>query len=81
MTQRIKHPAFARFYAKPAGLSGEVIEVGAGNGLNFPHYPPEVKGSSPSNRNPVCALWPNNRPHRPRPGGDTRRPSRATALL
>ncbi|GLW99762.1 methyltransferase domain-containing protein [Microtetraspora sp. NBRC 16547] len=25
-----------------AGLSGQVIEVGAGNGLNFPHYPPDV---------------------------------------
>jgi ubiquinone/menaquinone biosynthesis C-methylase UbiE len=25
-----------------AGLSGRVIEVGAGNGLNFAHYPPEV---------------------------------------
>ncbi|MDB1090073.1 class I SAM-dependent methyltransferase [Streptomyces sp. ACA25] len=25
-----------------AGLSGTVIEVGAGNGLNFPHYPPQV---------------------------------------
>jgi ubiquinone/menaquinone biosynthesis C-methylase UbiE len=24
------------------GLTGEVIEVGAGNGLNFAHYPPEV---------------------------------------
>ena len=24
------------------GLTGEVIEVGAGNGLNFHHYPPEV---------------------------------------
>ncbi|MER5209596.1 class I SAM-dependent methyltransferase [Streptomyces sp. NPDC002838] len=25
-----------------SGLTGEVIEIGAGNGLNFPHYPPEV---------------------------------------
>ena len=25
-----------------AGLSGEVIEVGSGNGLNFPHYPATV---------------------------------------
>ncbi|GAA3446528.1 class I SAM-dependent methyltransferase [Planomonospora venezuelensis] len=25
-----------------AGLSGQVIEVGAGNGLNFAHYPPAV---------------------------------------
>ena len=25
-----------------AGLSGHVVEVGAGNGLNFGHYPPEV---------------------------------------
>src|SRR2546423_12738353 len=25
-----------------AGLRGRVIEVGAGNGLNFGHYPPEV---------------------------------------
>jgi ubiquinone/menaquinone biosynthesis C-methylase UbiE len=26
-----------------AGLSGRVIEVGAGNGLNFAHYPSEVE--------------------------------------
>ncbi|MEV6110243.1 class I SAM-dependent methyltransferase [Streptomyces sp. NPDC051940] len=25
-----------------AGLSGEVLEIGAGNGLNFPHYPAAV---------------------------------------
>jgi ubiquinone/menaquinone biosynthesis C-methylase UbiE len=61
MSGRIKHPVFARVYAKCAGpsleragigvhrdrllagLSGDVIEVGAGNGLNFTHYPPEVK--------------------------------------
>jgi SAM-dependent methyltransferase len=26
-----------------AGLSGHVVEVGAGNGLNFPHYPSTVQ--------------------------------------
>ncbi|MFI6645917.1 class I SAM-dependent methyltransferase [Streptomyces sp. NPDC050504] len=25
------------------GLHGHVVEIGAGNGLNFPHYPPEVR--------------------------------------
>jgi ubiquinone/menaquinone biosynthesis C-methylase UbiE len=52
------HPLFARYYARTSltmergiaghrrtlleGLSGRVIEVGAGNGLNFAHYPPGV---------------------------------------
>jgi ubiquinone/menaquinone biosynthesis C-methylase UbiE len=26
-----------------SGLTGEVVEIGAGNGLNLAHYPPEVK--------------------------------------
>ena len=33
-----------------AHLAGDVIEVGAGNGLNFAHYPPAVRS--------VCALEP-----------------------
>lgn len=54
---QVKHPLFARVYiwlsrgrdpevehrqALLAGVEGRVIEVGAGNGLNFPHYPAEV---------------------------------------
>ncbi|RVU23816.1 class I SAM-dependent methyltransferase [Streptomyces antnestii] len=54
----VQHPLFARFYARAsvsaettmapvrtellAGLSGRVIEVGAGNGLNFSYYPGTV---------------------------------------
>jgi ubiquinone/menaquinone biosynthesis C-methylase UbiE len=55
----VRHPVFARVYARLsagmepevadnrrrllAGLAGRVIEVGAGNGLNFRHYPPSVE--------------------------------------
>jgi SAM-dependent methyltransferase len=54
----VHHPVFARFYARQSvaaervigglreellgGLSGRVIEVGAGNGLNFSYYPAAV---------------------------------------
>jgi ubiquinone/menaquinone biosynthesis C-methylase UbiE len=54
----VRHPIFARVYARVghlmdaeigdhrrrllAGLTGRVLEVGAGNGLNFPHYPATV---------------------------------------
>ena len=56
----VRHPLFARFYARMSvtadhrlgigahretlvtGLSGRVIEVGAGNGRNFAHYPGAV---------------------------------------
>jgi ubiquinone/menaquinone biosynthesis C-methylase UbiE len=54
----VHHPLFARVYARVghlmdaeigdhrrrllAGLTGRVLEVGAGNGLNFPHYPAAV---------------------------------------
>ncbi|WP_037577578.1 class I SAM-dependent methyltransferase [Phaeacidiphilus oryzae] len=54
-----QHPLFARYYARMsvraepllaeyrrrllAGLGGEVVEVGAGNGLNFGHYPRSVR--------------------------------------
>ncbi len=54
----MSHPIFARIYARTsvsearhqdpyrrellAGLSGRVLEVGCGNGMNFGLYPPEV---------------------------------------
>jgi ubiquinone/menaquinone biosynthesis C-methylase UbiE len=58
-SQQVRHPLFARFYARLStgmesagvggireellsGIAGTVIEVGAGNGLNFGHYPQSV---------------------------------------
>jgi ubiquinone/menaquinone biosynthesis C-methylase UbiE len=54
----VRHPLFARIYARAteregaaeaghrretlAGLSGRVVELGAGNGRNFGFYPPQV---------------------------------------
>ncbi|MCX3063271.1 class I SAM-dependent methyltransferase [Streptomyces beihaiensis] len=56
--EAVHHPLFARFYAAQsvraepymasvrrellAGVAGRVLEVGAGNGLNFAHYPGTV---------------------------------------
>ncbi len=57
-TPTVRHPVFARFFDRLsrlmerevgaerdemlAGLSGRVVEIGAGNGINFVHYPPHV---------------------------------------
>ncbi|RFU85656.1 class I SAM-dependent methyltransferase [Streptomyces triticagri] len=57
-TDAVHHPVFARVYARQSvaserivaryrrellsGLSGRIIEIGAGNGLNFSHYPSSV---------------------------------------
>lgn len=59
MTETVRHPLFARLYARMseresaeqveqrretlAGLSGRVIEIGAGNGRNFGFYPAAVE--------------------------------------
>ena len=59
MSTKVRHPIFARVYARLSasaeakgaadhrremldGLVGRVVEVGAGNGLNFAHYPATV---------------------------------------
>jgi ubiquinone/menaquinone biosynthesis C-methylase UbiE len=58
MASEVKHPLFARFFTRLSkamepelgpyrtelvkGLSGRVLEVGAGNGMNFAHYGAEV---------------------------------------
>ncbi|MBA3300328.1 MAG: class I SAM-dependent methyltransferase [Thermoleophilaceae bacterium] len=55
----VRHPIFSRFFVALSklmerelgerrgllleGLSGRVLEVGAGNGMNFGHYPPAVE--------------------------------------
>jgi SAM-dependent methyltransferase len=58
VSTQVHHPVFARFFHRfsglmerevgrrrdelLAGLTGRVLEVGAGNGMNFRHYPPRV---------------------------------------
>ena len=58
MGQEIRHPLFARFFDRLSrlmerdlgpvrdrllgGLTGRVLELGAGNGINFSHYPSTV---------------------------------------
>jgi SAM-dependent methyltransferase len=58
-TDHREHPLFARYFDRLsraiepdlgayrrellAGLSGRVLEIGAGNGINFRHYPPDVQ--------------------------------------
>ena len=58
MTGTVRHPIFARAFDRVTplmereigprrdellvGLSGRIIEIGAGNGANFAHYPPIV---------------------------------------
>jgi ubiquinone/menaquinone biosynthesis C-methylase UbiE len=59
MPAEVKHPVFARFFDRLsgvmekevgpwreellAGLSGRVVEIGPGNGINFRHYPAAVE--------------------------------------
>src|ERR1700693_2906033 len=58
MAEELRHPLFARFFDRLsrvmekdlgpfrdqllAGLEGRVLELGAGNGINFAHYPQSV---------------------------------------
>jgi hypothetical protein len=59
MASEVRHPVFARFFDRLsrlmekeagehrdellAGLAGRVVEIGAGNGMNFRHYPATVE--------------------------------------
>jgi hypothetical protein len=70
----VRHPLFARFFDRLsrlmekevgkhrrellAGLSGRVVEIGAGNGMNFRHYPTTVAQVVALEPEPISAAKP-----------------------
>ncbi len=88
----VRHPVFARLYARLspameqgvggyrrrllAGLSGTVVEVGAGDGMNFAHYPPDVERVVAVEPEPYLQVGSAARAGGTGPGGGRRRPRR-----